>query len=59
MKIKLFFYWRDFGIKMGWISPVFCVTHDGGTEYMSEDTIAEFEEGHDPCQFVFASMLDV
>jgi hypothetical protein len=56
--VLMFRYWYKFGIKMGYISPVFCVTHDGGTEYMSEEALEEWEEGGDPCQFVFASLLD-
>jgi len=54
----MFKYWYRYGIKRGYISPVFCVTHDGGTEYMSEEAVQEWEEGSDPCQFVFASLLD-
>ena len=56
--MRLYRLWLNFGIKKGWISPVFCMTHDGGLEYMSQESLDEWDEGGDPCQFVFASLLD-
>lgn len=44
--------WLTIGIERGWISDPFCSVHDGGYEYMSEEELAEWEEGGDPCQHV-------
>ena len=44
--------WLTSGIERGWISDPFCSVHDGGYEYMSEEELAEWEEGGDPCQHV-------
>jgi hypothetical protein len=46
-----YFDWRDLGISKGWISEPFCDTHDAG--YMTEEEEKEWEEGNDPCMFVF------
>lgn len=39
--------WLEFGISKGWVSDVFCDTHDGGP--MTDEQAAEWEEGGDPC----------
>lgn len=44
--------WLKFGSDKGWISDVFCNTHDGGYSAMTEEEIAEWDEGGDPCMFV-------
>lgn len=44
--------WLTNGIERGWISSPYCVTHDGGMQYMSEEEIEEFEAGGDPCENV-------
>ena len=49
-----FHVWRKEGEDRGWISPVYCVTYDGGYEYFSEEERKDLEEGGDPCQFVFS-----
>jgi hypothetical protein len=33
----MFRYWLRIGIKAGWISKPYCMTHDGNYEYMSEE----------------------
>lgn len=49
-----FHAWRKEGEDKGWISPAYCVTHDGGYEYFSEEERKDLDEGGDPCQFVFS-----
>jgi hypothetical protein len=44
--------WLTNGIERGWISGPYCHTHDGGTQYMSEEEIQEWEDGGDPCEHV-------
>ena len=44
--------WLSNGIERGWISEPYCHTHDGGTQYMSEEEIEEWEAGGDPCELV-------
>jgi len=41
--------WLEFGHSKGWISDVFCSTHDGGP--MSDEEQQEWEDGGDPCMF--------
>jgi hypothetical protein len=41
--------WLEFGHSKGWISDVFCNTHDGGP--MTDEENQEWEEGGDPCMF--------
>lgn len=43
--------WLKYGQSRGWIGPLVCATHDGIP--MSEEEEAEWEEGDDPCQWVF------
>jgi len=44
--------WLRNGIDRGWISEPYCHTHDGGIQYMSEEELAEWEAGGDPCEHV-------
>jgi hypothetical protein len=41
--------WMKFGYEKGWISDVFCNTHDGGP--LTDDEQQEWDEGEDPCMF--------
>ena len=41
--------WLKNGYDRGWISDVFCNTHDGPT--MLDEEMKEWEEGGDPCSF--------
>lgn len=41
--------WIKNGVSRGWISDVFCNTHDGAP--MTEEEMQEWEEGGDPCSF--------
>lgn len=49
--------WLLNGIEKGWVTEPFCNTHDGGFQYMSEEEVQEWEEGHDPCQHVIRIMI--
>ena len=49
---KDFGAWLSEGIDRGWISEPYCHTHDGGTQFMSEEEIEEWEAGGDPCENV-------
>ena len=57
MKDNLFRYWVRFGIRMGWVSPIICSTHEGTYEYESEENRADWDEGGDPCVHVMV-MID-
>jgi hypothetical protein len=41
--------WLENGYKRGWISDVFCNTHDSPP--MSDEEMQEWDEGGDPCSF--------
>ena len=41
--------WLKNGFDRGWISDVFCNTHDGAP--MTEEEMQEWDEGGDPCSF--------
>jgi hypothetical protein len=45
----MFRLWLRVGVKAGWISTPYCMTHDGNYEYMSEEERKEWDEGNDPC----------
>lgn len=49
--------WLTNGIERGWVSDPFCVTHDGGYQFMSEEELEEWESGSDPCQHVIRIMI--
>ena len=44
--------WVQYGIAKGWVSDSYCATHDGGSQYWTEEEMLEWEEGGDPCQVV-------
>lgn len=48
----MFRYWIKFGMWMGWVSPPYCNTHDGGLAYMTEEELDEWDVGGDPCATV-------
>lgn len=52
-----FIVWLNNGIDRGWITDPYCVTHDGGYEYMSEEELEDWEAGGDPCQHVVRLMI--
>lgn len=56
MKDNLFYYWVRFGIRMGWVSPIICNTHEGTYEYESEDNREQWDEGGDPCVHVMVML---
>lgn len=41
--------WFDYGVERGWISPIYCATHDGFA-FIDEEDQEEWENGGDPCQ---------
>jgi hypothetical protein len=41
--------WLKSGYDRGWITDVFCNTHDGSP--MTEEEMQEWDEGGDPCSF--------
>lgn len=41
--------WLKNGFDRGWISDVFCNTHDGAP--MTEEEMQEWDEGGDPCSY--------
>ncbi len=53
----MFGSWLRQGIEMGWVTDPYCVTHDGGMQYMSEEELEEWEAGGDPCQHVIRIMI--
>jgi hypothetical protein len=50
-----FHIWYDNGVVRGWITEMFCATHDG-IPSLTEEEEKEWEEGGDPCQFVVRIM---
>lgn len=49
--------WLSIGITNGWVSDAFCVTHDGGYQYMDDEELEEWEAGGDPCQHVVRILI--
>jgi hypothetical protein len=47
-----FWDWYNAGVDKGWITEPFCQTHDGGYSFMTEEEVAEWDEGGDPCMTV-------
>jgi hypothetical protein len=41
--------WYKNGVDRGWISEIFCDTHEGAP--MTDDEELEWSEGGDPCSF--------
>lgn len=48
--IDEFQIWFNNGVERGWITDMFCATHDG-IPSLSEEEAKEWEDGGDPCQF--------
>ena len=46
---KDFHPWHEYGMKMNYVTPVFCQMHDGGYDYLDETQRTEMDEGLDPC----------
>lgn len=44
-----FYDWLQQGVDKGWITDPYCDTHEGYYDSLTEEEIAEFEEGGDPC----------
>lgn len=42
-----FWEWLDLGKEKGWVSDVWCVTHDGFL--FTDEEYSEFEDDHDVC----------
>ena len=55
-RVNVYRFWLAYGMKRGWVSEPYCMTHDGNLAYMTEEELAEWEEGGDPCHTVM-SML--
>jgi hypothetical protein len=45
-----FLIWFNNGVDRGWITDMFCATHDG-VPTLTEEEKKDWEEGGDPCQF--------
>jgi hypothetical protein len=43
------FEWHRYGMKKGWVSEMFCNTHDGPP--ITDEEAAEWDDGGDPCSF--------
>lgn len=48
--------WLAYGRGRGWISPIYCDTHNG--MFMTESETAAFDAGEDPCLFTIRFLLD-
>lgn len=51
---KLYYIWLRFGVKMKWVSPPYCATHDGNYSYMTKEEIEEWDNGGDPCHIAIS-----
>jgi hypothetical protein len=51
-KVIDFDEWVEIGTTNNWITPPFCMTHDGDP-YMNAEEEQEWEDGGDPCCPVF------
>ena len=47
MTTEPFEQWLATGISSGWVTPIFCQTHD--MTPMSDNEHHEFDQGFDPC----------
>jgi hypothetical protein len=45
-----FLIWFNNGVDRGWITEMFCATHDG-VPNLSEEEEQEWNDGGDPCAF--------
>jgi hypothetical protein len=50
VKVRVFWWWIEFGVKRGWISRPVCATHEGVP--CTEEEEERWEDGDDPCQHV-------
>lgn len=41
--------WIEYGKKKGWVSEIFCNTHEGPP--LTEEEAQDWDEGNDPCDF--------
>lgn len=48
--------WVQIGLDKNWISPGFCMTHEGDL-YMTAEEEKEWEDGGDPCCPVFKILI--
>jgi TPP-dependent pyruvate/acetoin dehydrogenase alpha subunit len=51
---KLYYIWLRLGVRMKWISPPYCMTHDNNTKYMTEEEVEEWDSGGDPCHIAIS-----
>jgi len=49
--------WLMVGIKLGFVSPAYCATHEGNYEYMQEGEREEWDQGNDPCHLAVSILL--
>lgn len=52
-----YFEWLNTGRENKWITPPFCMTHDGDP-YLTEEESNDWEDGGDPCAFVVKLALE-
>ena len=51
---KMYYIWLRIGVKMKWVSPPYCATHDGNYNYMTEEEVKEWDNGGDPCHLAIS-----
>ena len=44
-----FWEWHKHGMDKGWVSEVYCGTHDGPP--MTDEEMEAWDDGEDPCMF--------
>lgn len=44
-----FWVWHQHGVEKGWVSEVYCSTHDGPP--MTDEEMTSWDDGEDPCMF--------
>lgn len=50
--------WVQYGVDNGWCSPIYCDTHDGGYDYLTQEQRDEWDKGGDPCIYVMQMLED-
>jgi len=55
--LEEYFEWLNTGFTNKWITPPFCMTHDGDP-YLTEQESNDWEEGGDPCAHVVKLALE-
>jgi superfamily II DNA or RNA helicase len=53
----MFRVWLKYGIKRGWISPPYCMTHEGNYDYMTEEERDEWDKDGDPCHTAISVLI--